>query len=183
MQVFSSVNISFIVPVQHGFIIHHSWNEMSSKSVRSRKDRTLAAPFCCNINKSPTSLTETDRHGGHAFFTVIDPKNMTLSVWYAQKLRLLYWNKYTDHTSSTVIGTVATSPSLSWKQRAHPFNCDWYRGQTSLPEGVVSVSKVLFGKHQDRTGVNRKCESIGQVHVLQPVIINLNHIHGLHTHI
>lgn len=43
-----------------------------------------------------------------------------------------------------------------------------------IPEGIFLTSERLLGKHHDRTGVDRQGQPVVQVHVLQPVVIDLN---------
>lgn len=43
-----------------------------------------------------------------------------------------------------------------------------------LPEGVFLISERLLGKHHDGAGVDRQGQPVVQVHVLQPVVIDLD---------
>ena len=42
-----------------------------------------------------------------------------------------------------------------------------------IPECVFLISEGLFGKDHGRVGVHRQSNSVGQVHVLKPVVIDL----------
>lgn len=44
----------------------------------------------------------------------------------------------------------------------------------NIPESILLVSERLLRKHHDGTGVDRQGQSVVEVHVLQPVVINLN---------
>lgn len=44
----------------------------------------------------------------------------------------------------------------------------------NIPESIFLVSERLLRKHHDGTGVDRQGQSVVEVHVLQPVVINLN---------
>lgn len=50
---------------------------------------------------------------------------------------------------------------------------------TYVPEGVSLISECLLWKHHDGAGVDRKGQPVVQVHVLQPVVIDLNKNRGM----